>query len=97
MTPRRRLVVLSVAVAAGCTEAFVLARSPATANQSPAFEVVSIKPNTSGAPQMVIRTLPSGLMTGTNVTVTMLIRYAYGMPDYRIFDAPAWPRQLVST
>lgn len=37
---------------------------------------------------MVIRTPPSGLVTATNVTVTMLIRYAYDTPDYRIVGAP---------
>ncbi len=39
---------------------------------------------------MIIRTPPSGLVTGTNVTAVMLIRFAHEMPDYRIIGAPPW-------
>jgi uncharacterized protein (TIGR03435 family) len=56
--------------------------------------VVSIKPNTTGAAQMIVRTPPSGLATGSNVSVMMLIRFAYEMPDYRILGAPAWTSSL---
>ena len=40
VTPWRRLLVLGVAVVAGCAQAFVLAQAPP--GQSPAFEAVSI-------------------------------------------------------
>ncbi len=56
----------------------------------PAFEVVAIRPNLSGRPQMVIRTPASGLVTGTNVSAVMLLRYAYGLPEFRIVDVPDW-------
>jgi hypothetical protein len=49
----------------------------------PAFEVASIKPNASGAAQMVIRTPLSGLIRATNVTPLFLIRFAYDTPDFR--------------
>ncbi len=90
MTPWPRLVVLGAAVVAGCAQPLVLAQSRPAAGEASTFEVASVKPNTSGALQMVIRTPPSGLVTGANVTVAMLIRFAYGMPDYRIVGAPAW-------
>ena len=90
VTPWRRLVVLGVAVVASCAQTWVLAQSLPAAVPPATFEAVSIKPNVSGAAQMVIRTPPSGLVTGTNVTVLMLIRYAYGMPDFRVVGAPAW-------
>jgi hypothetical protein len=82
---------LRVAAAIVATSAVVLAQPPASgAGPAPAFEAISIKPNTSGAMQMIIRTPPSGLVTGTNVTAVMLMRFAYEMPDYRIVGAPAW-------
>jgi uncharacterized protein (TIGR03435 family) len=79
--------------------AFLLASAAAFAQSSvpgagaapaPAFEVVSIKPSTADPRFRFIRTPPSGLVTGTNVTVAMLIRFAYGLPDHRIVGAPAW-------
>lgn len=39
---------------------------------------------------MVIRTPPSGQVRANNVTVLMLIRYAYDLPEFRILDAPGW-------
>jgi len=90
VAPWRRLVVLGVAVVTGCVRAVILAQSPPAPDQALAFVAVSIRPNTSGVPQMIIQTPPSGLVTGTNVTVLMLIRYAYGMPDFRVVGAPAW-------
>jgi uncharacterized protein (TIGR03435 family) len=58
--------------------------------KSLAFEVASIKPNTSGREQMMIRTPPSGIITATNVTTRLLIRYAYDLPDFLILGAPNW-------
>jgi uncharacterized protein (TIGR03435 family) len=77
-------------VAIVLASAAALAQSPARVPSSPAFEVVSIKPSTADPRFRFIRTPPSGLVTGTNVTVVMLIRFAYGIPDHRIVGAPAW-------
>ena len=61
------------------------------ADQNPiAFEVASIKPNTSGVEQMMIRTPPSGIITATNATTRLLIRYAYDLPEFLIIGAPNW-------
>lgn len=66
------------------------ARAPDRRQLDRAFEVASVVPNRSGNAQMVIRTPPSGLVSATNVTVAMLLRYAYDIPEFQIVDAPAW-------
>jgi uncharacterized protein (TIGR03435 family) len=65
-------------------------RSQTPDQKAPAFEVASIKPNTSGVEQMMIRTPPSGIITATNVTTRLLIRYAYDLPEFLIMGAPNW-------
>ena len=69
---------------------FLAARAPERRQAERAFEVASVAPNRSGTAQMVILTPPSGLVSATNVTVAMLLRYAYDIPEFRIVDAPAW-------
>lgn len=57
----------------------------------PAFEVASVKPNTSGEPRVMIRTEPGGRFVAVNVPLRVLIRNAYGIAeDSRIVGAPAW-------
>src|SRR5215831_14166824 len=60
------------------------------------FEVVSIKPNTSGAPDTPMRLDPSGRLVATT-TVRMLLRVAFddksvygALPDFRIVGGPDW-------
>jgi uncharacterized protein (TIGR03435 family) len=73
---RPLLLLLVVATAAGA--------------QTPAFEVASIKPNTSGLPQMMFRTPPSGALAAINVTTRFLIRFAYNITENRIVELPDW-------
>jgi uncharacterized protein (TIGR03435 family) len=61
------------------------------------FDVVSIKPNTSGSRETTLRPDPSGRLVAVNVTVRMLLRAAfddksvYGMlPDFRLIGGPDW-------
>jgi len=61
------------------------------------FEVVSIKPNTSGAPETTLRPDPSGRLVAINATARMLLRAAfddksvYGLlPDFRLVGGPDW-------
>ena len=68
--------------------AFLAAVAVPTAQAT--FDVASIRPNRTGVPQMVIRTPPSGLVTATNVTAEMLIRYAYEVQRFRVVNAPEW-------
>jgi uncharacterized protein (TIGR03435 family) len=60
------------------------------------FEVVSIKPNTSGASEP-LRLDPSGRLVATNTTTKMLLRVAFddksvygALPDFRVVGGPDW-------
>ncbi len=65
------------------------AQSSASAAQSPAFEVASIKRNTSTGPSGA-RLQPGGRFTGVGVTVVTLIRQAYEMLPDQVINAPEW-------
>lgn len=56
----------------------------------PRFEVASVKPNPSGAAQMIVKTPPSGVVHATNVNARFLIRYAFDIPDFLIVGANDW-------
>ncbi len=62
--------------------------SPAT-TAIPAFEVVSIKPDTSGTGILFFNNTPDGFQA-RGFTVQMLIRAAYGYDDNLISGAPGW-------
>ena len=53
------------------------------------YEVASIKPNKSGTNMIRFMFSPSGL-SGTNVTLAMLIRSAYGIEENQISGGPSW-------
>ena len=55
-----------------------------------AFEVASVRANTSGDRGTDLDSLPGGRLTGRNVTVGMLIRYAYHLPDFLTSGGPGW-------
>jgi uncharacterized protein (TIGR03435 family) len=57
--------------------------------EPPRFDVVSIKPNTSGAVASSLRPEPNGL-SGININVLRLLRVAYQVPNFQIMDAPGW-------
>lgn len=79
----RRAVV--IALAAMTFAISVRAQAPAT----PAFEVASVKANTSGAPGSSGRT-GRGSVTFTNITTRSLISNAYDIRGNRIVGAPSW-------
>jgi len=64
------------------------------ANSKPdnAFDVVSVKADhaDSSPAQMVIRTPPGGGMTALAVTPWLLIRFAFGLDDHLVLNAPDW-------
>jgi uncharacterized protein (TIGR03435 family) len=68
--------------------ALVLAAAPLR-GQLPAFDVVSIKPNKSGAPGSETDTLP-GRITLINVTPVSLVLRAFGVPRPQILGVPGW-------
>ena len=63
----------------------------ATAQEAaaPRFEVVSVKPNTSGDTAGSLRPEANGV-TGRNVTPMRLVRVAYQVADFQVVDAPGW-------
>jgi uncharacterized protein (TIGR03435 family) len=63
----------------------LLAQAPASSLQSPTFDVVSIKPNTSGGFGNTAR--PDGGLTLINVPVTTLLTRAYGID---VGELPEW-------
>jgi uncharacterized protein (TIGR03435 family) len=54
------------------------------------FEVASIKPNRTGARNSGFRRAGPGELNATNVTLKMLIAYAYDIRDYQISGGPNW-------
>ena len=65
------------------------AQSPQPPAASPAFEVASIKPNTSGDGRVMMQNQP-GRFIATNVTLRLLIRNAYQLQDFQITGGPGW-------
>ena len=59
------------------------------AAQDPAFDVASIRPNTSDA-RPGFRALPTGRLTATNIPLRQIIRRAYKLHDAQVIGAPAW-------
>jgi uncharacterized protein (TIGR03435 family) len=56
----------------------------------PAFEVASVKPNTSGDTNGMLRPLPGGRMTAANMQVRQLITFAYQVAGFQLIGGPAW-------
>ena len=66
------------------------AQSPPASNRA-AFEAASIKSNKSGEQRSTMVPQPGGRFTATNVTVRMLIRNAYQVPNpFQITGEPDW-------
>jgi uncharacterized protein (TIGR03435 family) len=64
--------------------------APARAQDAPAFEVASIRPNTSGDPRSGTHDLPGGRVTITNLPLRSMIRMAYGANDLEVVGGPDW-------
>jgi len=70
----------------------VVAQQASVAAGSPAFEVVSVKPNNSGDLRATIGVQPGGRFIATNINTLGLIGYAYQLQDYQIVNGPPWLR-----
>jgi uncharacterized protein (TIGR03435 family) len=77
---------LVASIAGGAAMAAQAPQPPAAA---PAFEVASVKPNTSGDGRVMIQNQP-GRFIATNITLRLLIRNAYQMQDFQITGGPGW-------
>ena len=70
-----------------------LAQSPDTpTREQPKFEVVSIRPESSGNGQVRVRLswLPGGRFVANGFTARMLIGIAYGAKNFQISGGPSW-------
>ena len=63
---------------------------PLAAQAPPAFDVASIRPNTSGSPRSGTQNLPGGRVTVTNQPLRSMIRTAYGANDLEVVGGPDW-------
>ena len=63
---------------------------PGPPQGAPAFEVASIRPNTSGDPVSGTHDLPGGRVTITNLPLRSMIRTAYGANDLEVVGGPDW-------
>ena len=64
---------------------------PLVAQVPPAFEVASIRANTSGSPRSGTQNLPGGRVTVTNQPLRSMIRTAYGANDLEVVGGgPDW-------
>ena len=77
----------------------ILAASIVATAQSPAFEAASVKPNRSGSPQGRQQIGAGGRFTSTNLSLEVLIRFAYersprsrGLEPFEVAGGPAWIR-----
>lgn len=57
---------------------------------TPAFEVASIKQNTSGSDNFGFNARPGGLMVAINVSARQIVTYAYSMQNSRVEGGPDW-------
>jgi len=62
----------------------------AQSNDTPRFEVASVKPTRPGTRGFGTPGLPGGRFTMTNATVNALIRNAYRVQPAQVIGAPAW-------
>ena len=83
----RSLVIIAVAVVSAAV--VVEGQAPVTAPR-PAFEVASVRLNTSGSGTMSSGTQPGGRFNATNMPLTQLIQNAYRMDDFQIIGGPPW-------
>jgi uncharacterized protein (TIGR03435 family) len=56
----------------------------------PAFEIASIRPNSSGVRTGCCRVQPGGRLVATGATLKNLMQWAYGVQDYQISGGPTW-------
>ncbi len=86
----RKLLLESAAVAALGGLFLASAQSQSAGGKALSFEVASIKPNRSGARNSGFKRFIGGQLDATNITLKMLIAFAYDTPEDRILQGPAW-------
>lgn len=67
-----------------------LALLAATAFAQPSFEVATVKLSPESSPPASIRSTPGGRLETRNVTLRMLIKWAWDLDDDRLSGTPKW-------
>jgi uncharacterized protein (TIGR03435 family) len=62
----------------------------AAQERSPTFEVATVKRNTSSPGNSLMRRLPGGRLTATNMPVRPMITFAYELAQYQLVGGPSW-------
>jgi uncharacterized protein (TIGR03435 family) len=70
--------------------ACALAVGALNAQTPPAFEVASIKQDTTGANGRWVQFLPGGRLDVTRCDLSFIIQQVYDLRDFQIVDAPKW-------
>ncbi len=70
--------------------ALLIAAAAVPQEKRAAFEVASVKPNTSGSGMVMIRPPVGGRFTATNARVKMLVSVAYDVRNFEISGGPGW-------
>ena len=68
----------------------LIALAVSTAFGQTAFDVISIKPNDSGANGAQMGLSPGGTLNAKNVPLKALIQQAYDVRDFQVFGGPGW-------
>jgi uncharacterized protein (TIGR03435 family) len=63
------------------------------AQRPPAFDVVSIRPNTGSNTSIPFGPTPADGFSGVNRPLESLVRYAYDVQYFRVINMPAWANQ----
>ena len=66
------------------------AQTPTPSAPVSPFAVATIKPNRTGERNSGFRRFTGGMLDARNITVGMLLSFAYDIPSGRILQAPAW-------
>ncbi len=77
-------------VLAAAVLAVVTAAQSTSPAKPPAFEVASVKPNTSGDGRVLMSPQPGGRLNLVNVPLRLMIRNAYRVQDFQIVGGPDW-------
>jgi uncharacterized protein (TIGR03435 family) len=86
--PRTVLIAAAAIVAADAMNELLAAHSQTPDTKPPAFEVASVKPNTSGDWRISMTPQPGGRLSLTNVPLKMLILNAYRVQEFQIVGGP---------
>jgi uncharacterized protein (TIGR03435 family) len=89
MAGARSVLILAFALLQLLGSARTATQTDTTSDQ--AFEVASVRPNTSGGDNLFSRveTRPGGSVEAINVPLRLLIHFAYGLNDYETIEGPS--------